>query len=120
MGSRKRAAAMTVSIPLIHMIPLYSHLRNPANDQQAMARVWREGQKKQVWIYRMLTTGSIEEKVWTVWTVIRGCKQPVGGGDMIISRNGFSSSLNPHINDNFILPDLPEAAVKDGPVQERC
>jgi SNF2 family DNA or RNA helicase len=25
-----------------------------------MARVWREGQKKQVFIYRMLTTGSIE------------------------------------------------------------
>ena len=34
-----------------------------------MARVWREGQKKPVWIYRMLTTGSIEEKVWTL---IRG------------------------------------------------
>ncbi len=28
-----------------------------------MARVWREGQLKPVWIYRMLTTGSIEEKV---------------------------------------------------------
>lgn len=28
-----------------------------------MARVWREGQKKKVWIYRLLTTGSIEEKV---------------------------------------------------------
>ena len=36
---------------------------NPANDQQAMARVWREGQTKAVWIYRLLTTGSIEEKV---------------------------------------------------------
>jgi DNA repair and recombination protein RAD54B len=29
-----------------------------------MARVWREGQKKRVWIYRLLTTGSLEEKVW--------------------------------------------------------
>ncbi|MEW5317192.1 MAG: hypothetical protein WDW38_008516 [Sanguina aurantia] len=37
---------------------------NPAEDLQAMARVWREGQKKQVWIYRLLTTGSIEEKVY--------------------------------------------------------
>ena len=36
---------------------------NPANDLQAMARVWREGQVKPVWIYRLLTTGSIEEKV---------------------------------------------------------
>jgi hypothetical protein len=29
-----------------------------------MARVWREGQKKRVFIYRMLTAGSIEEKVY--------------------------------------------------------
>lgn len=36
---------------------------NPANDLQAMARVWREGQRKRVWIYRLLTAGSIEEKV---------------------------------------------------------
>jgi hypothetical protein len=28
-----------------------------------MARVWRQGQRKRVWIYRLLTTGSIEEKV---------------------------------------------------------
>lgn len=34
---------------------------NPATDQQAMARVWRDGQKKPVVIYRMLTTGTIEE-----------------------------------------------------------
>ncbi len=38
---------------------------NPASDLQAMARVWRQGQKKRVWIYRLLTTGTIEEKVRT-------------------------------------------------------
>jgi len=37
---------------------------NPANDEQAMARVWRDGQKKQCFIYRMLTVGTIEEKVF--------------------------------------------------------
>ena len=36
---------------------------NPANDKQAAARVWRDGQKKRVYIYRMLCAGSIEEKV---------------------------------------------------------
>ena len=30
---------------------------NPANDDQAMARIWRDGQKKQVYIYRLLSTG---------------------------------------------------------------
>ena len=27
---------------------------NPANDEQAMARVWRDGQKKECYIYRLL------------------------------------------------------------------
>ncbi|KAK3733948.1 hypothetical protein QZH41_010769 [Actinostola sp. cb2023] len=37
---------------------------NPANDDQAMARVWRDGQKKKVYIYRLLSTGTIEEKIF--------------------------------------------------------
>lgn len=37
---------------------------NPANDAQAMGRVWRDGQKKKVFIYRLLSTGTIEEKVY--------------------------------------------------------
>ncbi|XP_065345333.1 DNA repair and recombination protein RAD54-like [Cloeon dipterum] len=37
---------------------------NPANDDQAMARVWRDGQKKQCYIYRLLCTGTIEEKIF--------------------------------------------------------
>ncbi|KAL3317948.1 DNA repair and recombination protein RAD54-like [Cichlidogyrus casuarinus] len=36
---------------------------NPANDEQAMARVWRDGQKKQCYIYRLISTGTIEEKM---------------------------------------------------------
>ncbi|ESP03752.1 hypothetical protein LOTGIDRAFT_110407, partial [Lottia gigantea] len=43
---------------------LYDIDWNPANDLQAMARVWRDGQKKKVHIYRLLTTGTIEEKVY--------------------------------------------------------
>ncbi|XP_077573150.1 DNA repair and recombination protein RAD54-like [Stigmatopora nigra] len=36
---------------------------NPANDEQAMARVWRDGQKKTCYVYRLLATGTIEEKI---------------------------------------------------------
>ena len=36
---------------------------NPATDMQAMARVWRDGQTKPVVIYRMFSTGTIEEKI---------------------------------------------------------
>ncbi|EFX87055.1 RAD54B meiotic recombination protein, partial [Daphnia pulex] len=43
---------------------LYDIDWNPANDMQAMARIWREGQKRTVQIYRLLTTGTIEEKIF--------------------------------------------------------
>jgi len=36
---------------------------NPASDQQALARVWRDGQKKSCFIYRFIATGTIEEKI---------------------------------------------------------
>ena len=37
---------------------------NPANDEQAMGRVWRDGQKKKCHIYRTLSAGTVEEKMY--------------------------------------------------------
>ncbi|KAL6942233.1 hypothetical protein ACO0QE_003401 [Hanseniaspora vineae] len=45
---------------------------NPASDQQALARVWRDGQKKDCFIYRFINTGSIEEKIYQRQTMKMG------------------------------------------------
>ncbi|KAI1635763.1 recombinational repair protein [Biscogniauxia mediterranea] len=37
---------------------------NPAADQQALARVWRDGQRKDCFVYRFIATGTIEEKIF--------------------------------------------------------
>lgn len=37
---------------------------NPSTDTQARERAWRIGQKKQVTVYRLLTAGTIEEKIY--------------------------------------------------------
>ncbi|KAG4094325.1 hypothetical protein H8356DRAFT_998861 [Neocallimastix lanati (nom. inval.)] len=37
---------------------------NPANDMQALARIWREGQQKICYIYRLIATGTVEEKIF--------------------------------------------------------
>ena len=49
---------------------------NPANDDQAMARVWRDGQKKQCYIYRLiavcafsLSSFYVQYRCWTVFSV---------------------------------------------------
>ncbi|KAG0470025.1 hypothetical protein HPP92_016725 [Vanilla planifolia] len=60
---------------------------NPANDKQAAARVWRDGQKKRVYIYRFLSTGTIEEKVYQRQMSKEGLQkviqQEVGDSDML-------------------------------------
>ncbi|KAI8814438.1 hypothetical protein BJ742DRAFT_785400 [Cladochytrium replicatum] len=37
---------------------------NPSTDVQARERAWRVGQKRQVTIYRLMTSGTIEEKIY--------------------------------------------------------
>lgn len=36
---------------------------NPSNDQQVMGRIWRVGQLRRVYIYRMYASNSIEERI---------------------------------------------------------
>ncbi|KNC97493.1 uncharacterized protein SPPG_07408 [Spizellomyces punctatus DAOM BR117] len=43
---------------------LYDIDWNPSICQQAMARIWRDGQSRDVKIYRLLSTGTIEEKIY--------------------------------------------------------
>lgn len=43
---------------------LFDNDWNPATDLQAMSRIWRDGQKKPVYIYRLITSGTIEEKIF--------------------------------------------------------
>ncbi|GFO23418.1 DNA repair and recombination protein rad54 [Plakobranchus ocellatus] len=77
---------------------LYDIDWNPANDLQAMARVWRDGQRKRVFIYRLLTTGSIEEKVYQRQI----SKQGLSGTVMDQTSASSSSSVQ------FSLEDLKD------------
>lgn len=43
---------------------LFDNDWNPSVDLQAMARIHRDGQKKPVFIYRIMTTGCIDEKIF--------------------------------------------------------
>ena len=45
---------------LVFRLVMFDPDWNPANDEQAMARVWRDGQKKKCYIYRMLALGQFK------------------------------------------------------------
>jgi DNA repair and recombination protein RAD54B len=56
---------------------------NPATDDQAMARIHREGQKRDCKIYRFLVKGALEERIWQRQVVKRELADSVmdiGGG----------------------------------------
>ena len=56
--------------------------------KQAMARIWRDGQRKNVFIYRFLTVGTIEERIFQ--RQITKCGLADSVVDEIDSGNGFS------------------------------
>ena len=63
---------------------LYDLDWNPATDAQAMGRVWRDGQKRHCHIYRLVTTGTIEEKIYQRQVMKSGLA--VGEGDLSVSQ----------------------------------
>ena len=62
---------------------------NPASDKQAAARIWREGQQKRCYIYRLMSTCTIEEKIIQRQLSKEGLQSIVDNTDQV---NSFSSS----------------------------
>uniref|UniRef100_A0A3Q1F862 RAD54 homolog B n=1 Tax=Acanthochromis polyacanthus TaxID=80966 RepID=A0A3Q1F862_9TELE len=86
-----------------HLV-LYDIDWNPANDIQAMARVWRDGQKKTVHIYRLLTAGTIEERIFQRQVSKQGLSGTVVDLGKGSEHTSFSTS---ELRDLFSLTDTP-------------
>nr|XP_046188385.1 DNA repair and recombination protein RAD54B-like isoform X4 [Oncorhynchus gorbuscha]XP_046188386.1 DNA repair and recombination protein RAD54B-like isoform X4 [Oncorhynchus gorbuscha] len=86
-----------------HLV-LYDIDWNPANDIQAMSRVWRDGQKKTVHIYRLLTAGTIEERIFQRQVSKQGLSGTVVDLGKGAEHTSFSSN---ELRDLFSLTDTP-------------
>ncbi|XP_012945594.1 DNA repair and recombination protein RAD54-like [Aplysia californica] len=77
---------------------------NPANDEQAMARCWRDGQKKQCYIYRLIATGTIEEKIFQRQTHKKALSSCVVDNEVDVERHFSLGELRElfSLNENTI------------------
>lgn len=59
-----RVGGLGVNLTGADRVVIYDPDWNPATDAQARERAWRIGQDKNVTIYRLITAGTIEEKIY--------------------------------------------------------
>ena len=104
---------------------------NPATDLQAMARIYRDGQKRPCVIYRMLMAGGLDEKIWQRQVTKLGLASSV-----MEQKGGTSSFTREELKDLFRLDEglscqthdligcncggrgMPDAvATDDGPIE---
>ena len=58
-----RAGGLGINLMSANHVVLYDSDWNPQVDLQAMDRAHRIGQKKKVYVYRLITKSSVEEKI---------------------------------------------------------
>lgn len=81
---------------------------NPATDAQAMARIHRDGQKHPVFIYRLLTTGCFDEKIFQRQITKQGLAESV-----MDNKSGASAFTQAELRDLFSLDERTECQTHD-------
>ena len=66
------AAGLGLNLSVASRVILFDNNWNPSNDVQAAVRVFRFGQLKPTYIYRLVTAGTMEEKIYNKQIVKQG------------------------------------------------
>ncbi|KAJ1722517.1 DNA-dependent ATPase protein rad54 [Coemansia erecta] len=59
-----KAGGCGINLVGANRLVLFDSSFNPAENLQACGRIWRDGQRKPCFIYTMVTTGTVEEKIF--------------------------------------------------------
>jgi DNA helicase INO80 len=75
-----------INLTAADTVIFYDHDWNPSNDAQAMDRAHRLGQTRQVTVYRLITKGTIDERIVQLARVKKD-----------VSRNPLSPHITTHV-----------------------
>ncbi|KIW40310.1 uncharacterized protein PV06_07517 [Exophiala oligosperma] len=84
-----KAGGMGINLPGASRLILFDVDWNPAIDEQAVARIHRQGQKRPCMIYRFLIKGGLEEKIWQRQVVKKALADSIMQGGSATSTNGL-------------------------------
>jgi SNF2 family DNA or RNA helicase len=99
-----KAGGVGLNLTGADVVIFLEHDWNPVNDMQAMDRAHRLGQKKTVQVFRLVTRGTIEERVMGLQRFKRRVAQQV-----VTARNGHKSSFAGSHGKGYVPADAPEA-----------
>ncbi|KAF8330420.1 P-loop containing nucleoside triphosphate hydrolase protein [Cantharellus anzutake] len=101
-----RAGGLGINLTAADTVIFYDHDWNPSNDSQAMDRAHRLGQTRQVTVYRLITKGTIDERIVQLARVKKDVQ------DIVVGAKGFDGARTNDIA-SLLLNDDELAAVNE-------
>lgn len=84
-----RAGGLGINLTAADTVVFYDHDWNPSNDAQAMDRAHRLGQTRQVTVYRLITKGTIDERIVQLARVKKDVQ------DIVVGNKTFTDATKP-------------------------
>ncbi|GJE85992.1 SNF2 family N-terminal domain-containing protein [Phanerochaete sordida] len=84
-----RAGGLGINLTAADTVVFYDHDWNPSNDAQAMDRAHRLGQTRQVTVYRLITKGTIDERIVQMARVKKDVQ------DIVVGNKTFTDVAKP-------------------------
>ncbi|KAF9456537.1 SNF2 family N-terminal domain-containing protein [Collybia nuda] len=94
-----RAGGLGINLTAADTVIFYDHDWNPSNDAQAMDRAHRLGQTRQVTVYRLITKGTIDERIVQLARVKKDVQ------DIVVGNKTFTDVTKPSEIVQLLLND---------------
>ncbi|KAF8527985.1 SNF2 family N-terminal domain-containing protein [Hysterangium stoloniferum] len=104
-----RAGGLGINLTAADTVIFYDHDWNPSNDAQAMDRAHRLGQTRQVTVYRLITRGTIDERIVQLARVKKDVQ------DIVVGNKQFTEATKPSEIVSLLLNDEELANLGNAP-----